>query len=251
MRKPLSRLLAGLTAVLLAGAVRAGEVPVAVAASFRAPFQALAARFERATGHQALAIYGPSGGLDAQIRNGAPFAVLLGADSATAQRLEAEGFGVPGSRFTYARGRLALWSAQPGYVDARGAVLRHADFRHLALASPRSAPYGLAASQVLDNLGLRRQLAGKLLEGDGIARAYRAVAGGGAELGFVALAQVYRDGRIDGGSAWLVPESLYAPIRQDAVLLAGGRDNPAARALLDYLRSPEAATVIAAYGYDL
>lgn len=251
MPLPLSRLLAALAAVLLASAARAGEVPVAVAANFSAPFKALAAHFAQATGHQALAIYGPTGGLYAQIRNGAPFAVLLGADSGTAQRLEAEGFGVPGSRFTYARGRLALWSAQPGYVDARGAVLSGAGFRHLSLANPQHAPYGLAASQVLDHLGLRRQLAGKLLESDGDAQAYRAVAGGDAELGFVALSQVYRDGSLDGGSAWLVPESLYTPIRQDAVLLAGGRDNPAARALLDYLRSPEAAALIAAYGYEL
>ena len=246
-----SRLICGLLAALaLSGQTLAGEVQVAVAANFSAPMQAIARAFEQSSGHRVVAAYGATGQFYAQINHGAPFEVLLAADDSTPAKLENEGAGVPGSRFTYAVGALALWSARPGYVDDAGAVLKSDTFRHLAIANPQTAPYGLAATQVLDQLGLTEAIEPKLVEGQNIAQAYQFVASGNAELGFVALSQVYKDGQITRGSAWQVPAQLHEPIRQDAVLLTKGQDNPAARALLEYLRGEQAATLIRAYGYQ-
>lgn len=245
--RPLAAL-ALLAASLAAGAA---ELRVAVAANFTAPIRQIAADFERDTGHKVIAAFGPTGGLYTQIKNGAPFEVLLAADEARPARLEAEGEAVRGSRFTYAVGRLALWSPKAGYVDDRGEVLKTQAFAHLAIANPKTAPYGLAATQVLARLGLADALAAKIVEGASIGQAYQFVASGNAELGFVALAQVYKDGKLASGSAWIVPASLHAAIRQDAVILAKGKDNPAAQAFLDYLKGPKAAAVIKAYGYDL
>lgn len=246
-----SRRISGLLAALaLSGQALAGEVQVAVAANFSAPMQAIARAFEQSSGHRVAAAYGATGQFYAQINHGAPFEVLLAADDSTPAKLEHEGAGVPGSRFTYAVGALALWSARPGYVDAAGAVLKRDTFRHLAIANPQTAPYGLAATQVLDQLGLTEAIEPRLVEGQNIAQAYQFVASGNAELGFVALSQVYKDGQITRGSAWQVPAQLHEPIRQDAVLLTKGQDNPAARALLEYLRGEQAATLIRAYGYQ-
>ncbi|XQE68424.1 molybdate ABC transporter substrate-binding protein [Pseudomonas sp. P3C3] len=246
-----SRLICGLLAALaLSGQTLAGEVQVAVAANFSAPMQAIARAFGQSSGHRVVAAYGATGQFYAQINHGAPFEVLLAADDSTPAKLENEGAGVPGSRFTYAVGALALWSARPGYVDDAGAVLKSDTFRHLAIANPQTAPYGLAATQVLDQLGLTEAIEPRLVEGQNIAQAYQFVASGNAELGFVALSQVYKDGQITRGSAWQVPAQLHEPIRQDAVLLTKGQDNPAARALLEYLRGEQAATLIRAYGYQ-
>ncbi len=239
-----------LAALALLTQAQAAEVKVAVAANFSAPMQAIARAFEQSSGHRVIAAYGATGQFYAQINHGAPFEVLLAADDSTPAKLESEGAGVPGSRFTYAVGALALWSAQPGYVDAAGAVLKNDTFRHLAIANPQTAPYGLAATQVLDKLGLTQAVKPKLVEGQNIAQAYQFVASGNAELGFVALSQVYKDGQITQGSAWRVPAQLHEPIRQDALLLAKGQDNPAARALLEYLRGEQAATLIRTYGYQ-
>lgn len=228
----------------------AAELQVAVAANFSAAMKDIAAAFERDTGHRLLASFGPTGGLYTQIRNGAPFEVLLSADSATPLRLENEGRTLPGSRFTYAIGKLALWSPDPQAVDPAGQVLGQGDFAHLAVANPRTAPYGLAARQVIEKLGLTARLAPRLVQGSSIGQTYQFVASGNAELGFVALSQVSKDGRLSQGSAWIVPATLYQPIRQDAVILDKGRDKPAAAALLDYLRGPQAAAVIRAYGYE-
>ncbi|HBX55816.1 molybdate ABC transporter substrate-binding protein [Pseudomonas sp. UBA2684] len=229
----------------------AEEVQVAVAANFTAPMQAIARAFKRDSGHTLITAFGATGQLYAQIRNGAPFEVLLAADASTPATLEQAGNGVAGSRFTYAIGKLVLWSAQAGYVDAQGEVLQRNPFKHLALANPQAAPYGRAALQTLDKLGLRQALAGKLVEGQSITQALQFVSTGNAELGFVALSQVYQDGQISSGSAWVVPEALYEPIRQDALLLEKGMGNPAARALLEYLKGPQAAAIITAYGYTL
>lgn len=231
--------------------VQAEQVQVAVAANFSAPMPAIAEGFEQATGHRLVAAYGATGQFYAQIKNGAPFEVFLAADDSTPARLESEGESVIGSRFTYAIGALVLWSAQVGYVDAQGAVLKANQFQHLAIANPKTAPYGLAASQVLAKLGLSQALAPKLVEGQNIAQTIQFVASGNAELGFVALSQVYKDGRLISGSAWRVPAELHAPIRQDALILNKGQNNPAATALLDYLRSEAAATVLRSYGYQL
>lgn len=240
-----------LAASLLAQAALADEVQVAVAANFTAPIQAIAKDFEKDTGHKLVASFGATGQFYAQIKNGAPFEVLLAADDTTPAKLEQEKATVPGSRFTYAIGKLALWSAKDGYVDAKGDVLKKGDFQHLSIANPKTAPYGLAATQVLDKLGLKDKLAGKLVEGQNIGQAFQFVSTGNAELGFVALSQVYKDGKVTAGSAWIVPADLYAPIRQDAVILEKGKDNAAAKALVEYLKGPKAAAVIKSYGYEL
>jgi molybdate transport system substrate-binding protein len=177
---------------------------------------------------------------------------LLAADDSTPAKLEAEGAGVPGSRFTYAIGKLVLWSPREGYVDDQGAVLKQDQFRHLALANPKTAPYGVAALATLARLGIAAEtLQGRLVLGENITQAHQFVASGNAELGFIALSQVYRDGKVASGSAWIVPADYHAPIRQDALILAKGQDNPAAAALLDYLKGPKATALIRAYGYDL
>ncbi|QGA50711.1 molybdate ABC transporter substrate-binding protein [Pseudomonas brassicacearum] len=238
-----------LTTLLTIGTVQAAEVQVAVASNFTAPIQAIAADFEKDTGHKLVAAYGATGQFYTQIKNGAPFEVFLAADDTTPARLESEGDTVKGSRFTYAVGTLALWSAKDGYVDSTGQVLKHNNFQHLSIANPKAAPYGLAATQVLDKLGLTAQVKSKLVEGQNITQAYQFVSTGNAELGFVALSQVYKDGKVTGGSAWIVPAELHDPIKQDAVILNKGRDNPAAVALVDYLKGPKAAAIIQTYGY--
>ena len=246
------RVLVATLATLLIGAVgraAAATVDVAVAANFNAPMQRIAQAFERATGHRAVLAVGATGGLYAQIRNGAPFQVLLAADDETPARIEKEGTGVAGTRFTYAIGRLVLWSRQPGLVDDQGAVLRGNGYARLALANPKLAPYGAAAIAVLRGMGLIDRLQPRLVQGDNIAQTYQFVATGNAQIGFVALSQVSVDGRIAQGSDWIVPENLHAPIRQDAILLAPGRNQPAATALLDFLRGPEARAIIRQFGY--
>ncbi len=240
-----------LAALLVPAHADAGEVQVAVAANFTAPMQRIAAEFEKDSGHKAALMSGATGKFYAQISHGAPFEVFLSADDETPARLEKDGLAVAGSRFTYATGRLVLWSAREGYVDDKGEVLKKGDFRHLAIANPRTAPYGTAALQVLDKLGLQPALAPRFVQGENIAQTHSFVVSGNAELGFVALAQVYKDGRLGAGSAWIVPASLHAPIRQDAVLLMKGASNPAAAALLKYLKSDKARAIIRSFGYEI
>ncbi len=228
---------------------RAEEVFVAVAANFIQPMEKIAAAFERDSGHKTKLAFGSTGAFYAQIRSGAPYQVLLAADDRTPLRLEQDGQGVAGSRYTYAVGRLVLWSRQPGLVDAKAEVLRSGRFDKIALANPELAPYGAAAVQTLERLGLLAQLRPRFVRGENIGQAYQFVATGNAALGFVALSQVQVEGRLREGSAWVVPEDMHTPIRQDAVLLNKGRDNPAAVALLQYLRSPKARAIIQSYGY--
>lgn len=238
-------------ALVLCGltSAHADQVQVAVAANFMAPMQKIAAGFETDTGHKAALSFGATGKFYAQIANGAPFQVFLAADDATPARLEREGRTVTGSSFTYAVGQLVLWSPTAHYVDARGDILKTGNFKHLSIANPKLAPYGAAAMQVLENQGLTSLLQPRIVTGENIAQAYQFVATGNAQLGFVALSQVMEDGKITQGSAWIVPSSLHEPIRQDAVLLTSGKDNPAATALMQYLRSDKARAVIKAYGY--
>ena len=236
---------------LAAVATHADEVQVAVAANFTAPIQAIAADFEKDTGHTLIAAYGATGQFYTQIKNGAPFEVFLSADDTTPQKLESEGETVKGSRFTYAVGTLALWSATVGYVDAQGEVLKGNAFKHLSIANPKTAPYGLAATQVLARQGLTEKVKDKLVEGQNITQAYQFVSTGNAELGFVALSQIYKDGKLASGSAWIVPAALHDPIKQDAVILNKGKDSAAAKALVDYLKGPKAAAIIKSYGYEL
>jgi molybdate transport system substrate-binding protein len=229
------------------------EVKVAVAANFTAPLDLIAAAFLKASGHPLAISSGSTGKLAAQIENGAPFEVLLAADAEHPALLEKRGSAVAGTRFTYARGRLALWSADPALVDAEGKVLSSGRFRHLALANPQLAPYGAAAQQALTDLGLWQKLAPLVVQGEDIGQAYQFVATGSAELGFVALSQV-RAGIAAGqpkGSLWLVPDSRYKPIEQQAVLLVKGKGDPAARALLDFLKGAETRAVLERFGYGL
>jgi molybdate transport system substrate-binding protein len=230
---------------------RAADARVAVAANFVAPMQQIAGEFTRDTGHHVQIVPGATGNLYAQIANGAPFDVLLSADEKTPARLEAENLGVSGTRFTYAVGRLVLWSATVGFVDARGDVLRRGGFQHLAVANPKLAPYGEAAMEVLSALGLTDVVRPRIVEGESIAQAAQFVASGSAELGFVALSQVAAPGAAQVGSFWIVPTRFHAPIRQQALLLARGAANPAARALCDYLAGAKARRIIESYGYGL
>ena len=243
--------LTALLTVFATGAAQADEVQVAVAANFTAPIQAIAADFEKDTGHKLVAAYGATGQFYAQNKNGAPFDVFLSADDTTPEKLEKEGDTVKGSRFTYAVGTLALWSAKDGYVDTNGEVLKKNQYQHLSIANPKAAPYGLAATQVLEKLKLTEATKAKIVEGQNITQAYQFVSTGNAELGFVALSQIYKEGKVTSGSAWIVPASLHDPIKQDAVILSKGKDNAAAKALVEYLKGPKAAAVIKSYGYQL
>ena len=229
----------------------AENVSVAVAANFTTPMKAIAAEFEKDTGHSTQLSFASSGKFYAQIKNGAPFQVFLSADVKKPELLEQEGLAVSGSRFTYALGSLVLWSARPDLVDHNGDILRTDNFRHLAMANPKLAPYGLAARETLEKMGVWSELRDKLVIGENIAQTHQFVATGNAELGFVALSQVMKDGQLTGGSGWLVPSNFYSPIRQDAVLLINGKDNAAASALLNYLQSDKAAATIKSYGYQL
>lgn len=236
---------------VLAAAPRAhaAEVQVAVAANFAAPMQRIAEAFTAATGHQVKMATGATGKFHSQIVSGAPFEVLLAADDETPRKLVAEGQAVAGTQFTYAVGKLVLWSTQPGLVDDQGAVLASGRFRHLAIANPKLAPYGAAGYEVLKARSLADTLAPRIVLGETIAQTYQFVATGNAELGFVALSQVMGPGKTIAGSYWMVPASLYGEIRQDAVLLKVGARNPAAQALLAYLRGEAARQVIDSFGY--
>jgi molybdate transport system substrate-binding protein len=244
------RLLWALAGSLMWTVSQAGEVTVAVAANFTAPMQKIAKAFEQDTGHKAQLAFGATGKFYAQIKNGAPFAVLLAADDETPERLEKEGHAVAGTRFTYATGRLALWSKQANLVDDKGEVLRSHHFTKLAIADPKLAPYGVAAMEVLQRLGVQATVTPKLVQGESIGQTYLFVSTENAQLGFVALSQISFEGRITQGSAWVVPQSLHTPLKQDAVLLNHGKDNAAAHALLKYLQGDQARTIIRQYGYS-
>ena len=245
-----------LSAAVVLATAKAEEVTVAVATNFTAPMQKIAQAFEQDTGHKALLAFGATGKFYAQIKNGAPFAVLLSADDETPARLEKEGVAIAGTRFTYAVGRLALWSKNPSLVDDKGQVLlsNNTDknnFKKLAIADPKLAPYGAAAIEVIERMGVIDKVRSKLVQGDSISQAFQFVMTENAELGFVALSQISIDGRITQGSAWVVPQNLYTPLKQDAVLLPFGKHNSAAIALMKYMRTERAQTIIRSYGYSL
>jgi molybdate transport system substrate-binding protein len=246
----LRRVLIGLAALALLGArpALAAETQVAVAANFTEPAREIAQRFQARTGHVAKLNFGASGQFYAQIANGAPFDVFLSADVERPLKAEADGLTVLGSRYTYATGRLALYSKTPRLVDGRGAVLSRGRFEKLAIADPKAAPYGVAAIETMRKLGVYNRLAPKLVQGASIAQTYQFVDTGAAELGFVALSQI-RGEKL--GSRWIVPETLHAPIDQQAVLLKRGARNTAAQAFMRYLRSGEAKAIIRRYGYQV
>jgi molybdate transport system substrate-binding protein len=239
--------------VLLSAAIslaRADQTLVAVAANFSEVVEDLKPAFEKTTGHQLQITTGSTGKLYAQIKSGAPFQVLLSADTATPRRLESESAGVAGTRFTYAIGKLALWSVDPSRIKGDGATaLKAPDVRHIAIANPDLAPYGVASRETLQSLGLWDALKAKIVMGQNIGQTHSMVATGNAELGFVALSAVVGPRAQNKGSRWDVPQKLFNPIKQDAILLNAGRNNVAAIAFLKFLRSPEALALIDRYGY--
>ena len=244
------RALFALTLTAFALQTRADEVQVAVAANFSAAAQKIAAQFEHDTGHSVKLSFGSTGKFYAQIEAGAPFDVLLAADQATPGKLAAEGKAVPATLHTYAIGKLVLWSADPALVDAKGEVLKSGQWKHLSVADAKLAPYGQAANETLAALKLTDAVQARVVTAENIGQALQFVQSGNAELGFVALGQVQPpDGSPVPGSMWLVPDNLYAPIRQDAVVIAATKVGKAAGEFVDYLATDKARAVIKAYGY--
>lgn len=241
----------GLGALLctMVNVARAEEVRVAVASNFAGPMQEIARGFERQTGHKLLLSVGSTGKFYAQIKNGAPFDLLLAADDNTPEKLEREGLAAPRTRFTYAIGQLALWSVDPGRVDAKGEILRKPGEERLAIADPRLAPYGAASIEVLQKLGVLKLWQSRLVQGESIGQAYQFTASGNTALGFVALSQIMSEGRIVRGSAWIVPADLHSPLRQDAVVLKKAQGNAAVAALAAYLKGDAARALMRRYGY--
>ncbi len=251
----LKRWLLGLTlaSLIFTGApVYAGEVTVAVASNFLNPFKQLIPVFEKKSGHTVRTVSGSTGKLYAQILHGAPFEVFLAADSERPRLLEKNRQAMAGTRFTYARGKIVLWSADPRRIAADGESTLHLkNFEHLALANPKTAPYGKAAYTILKRLNLWEALSSTVVRGENIGQTFQFVATGNAEIGFVALSQVLDPRLKIRGSRWIVPEHLYDAIDQDAVLLTRGRSQPAARAFLKFLKSDATRTMIQTYGYGL
>ena len=224
------------------------EVQVAVAANFTEPAKEIAAAFKRSTGNDAVLSFGSSGTFYTQIAHGAPYEVFLSADNERPAKAEQDGLAVPGSRFTYAIGTLALYSTTPGLVDRNGAVLRHGTFAKLAIADPALAPYGTAAMETMARMGLGASLAPRIVKGSSITQTYQFVATGAAELGFVAYSQIVN---VPGGSRWIVPGKFHTPIEQQAVLLKTGAADKAAIGFMAFLKSPAARAIIRRYGYAL
>ncbi len=240
-----------MTTAFASGQARATDVNVAVASNFSAPMKVIATEFERNTGHQVNLSFGATGQFYAQIQHGAPFDLFLAADDQVPVKLEQAGKVVPGARFTYAIGRLVLWSKDPSLIDGNAEVLQSDRFKKMAIANPQLAPYGSAALEVIERLGLSQALVPKLVQGKNIGQTFQFVSSGNAQLGFIALSQVFADGQIRGGSGWVVPDDYYSPIKQDAVLLIAGEHNAGARALFDYLQSDQARAIISSFGYRL
>ena len=244
-------LLLGAMGAVASATVCAEEIQVAVAANFTAPAKELAPVFEKQTGHTVKLSFGGTGAFYAQITNGAPFDILLAADTKTPQKLEAEKHGVAGSSFTYAQGQLVFWSSDASRVDAEGKALKEMRFSKCAVADPKLAPYGEAAYQTLESMGLLDSYKEKFVTGNNIGKTFQFVKTGNAEVGFVALSQVYKNGSITSGSGWIVPAKFYNPIRQDAVLLKHGENSAAAKQFMTFLRSETANKVKKDYGYSI
>ena len=240
-------LLGAVTIAVSATSAFAGSTNVAVAANFTEPVKEIAAVFKAKTGHELVLSFGASGQFYTQITQDAPFEVFLSADSARPKKLAEEGLGVKDSVFTYAIGKLVLWSKSPGVVTGED-TLKQAKFAKVSICNPAAAPYGAAAVETMQALKVDAELKPKLVEGANITQAYQFVQTGNAEVGFVALSQVIGDKE---GSRWLVPQKLYKPITQDAVLLKKGETNAAAKAFVDFLKGPKARAIIEKYGYEV
>lgn len=228
--------------------LQAQDIRVGVASNFRVAARAIADDFERSHSFRVILIPGSTGKLYAQIVNGAPVDVFLAADAKRPEMLEQANRIVPGSRFSYVYGRLALWHRNPGRLIMNSNTLTHADFRFLAIANPVLAPYGEAARQVLANTGHWEGVQGRLVMGENVGQVYQFIATGNADLGFVALAQLRQPGRtVSEASFWLVPETLHSRIDQQAVLI---RETEGGQAFLAYMQSQQAKGIIQAHGYS-
>lgn len=227
----------------------AETLTIAVASNFAKPIKEIAKRYEKQTQNTVRLSFGSSGKIYAQIKNGAPFDIFLSADQSKPEALEKEGYIIDGSRFTYATGRLVLWSGNPELVDGKGNVLKINKYRKLAIANPKLAPYGRAASEVLSALKLSGTAQPKLIIGENISQTYQFVGTGNAEIGFIAYSQIFHKGNVKNGSVWIVPAALHSPIKQDAVILKRGKSKAASR-FIDFLRESEAKTIIESYGYQ-
>lgn len=243
--------LAIIATLLSSFAAHAAEVKVAVAANFAQPMKEIAAEFEKDTGHKLNLTQGATGKFYAQISNGAPFEVLLSADDETPSRLVKEGKAIAGSQFTYAIGRLALWSPDASFVEQGGDVLKTDKFKFIAIANAKVAPYGRAAVQTMQKLGVLMKIEPRVVQGESISQTFQFVTSGNAQLGFVALSQIWENGKLKTGSAWVVPEAMHEQLKQDVVLLNSGKDSQAAAALVEYLKSDKARKFIERYGYKL
>lgn len=246
-----SLITAFITSMLLSVSAQAAEVKVAVAGNFAQPMKDIAAEFEKDTGHKLSLTQGATGKFYAQITNGAPFEVFLSADDETPSKLVKEGKAVSGTQFTYAIGRLVLWSPDEKLVDQGGAVLKTDRFKFVAIANAKVAPYGRAAVQTMQKLGVLSTIEPRVVQGESITQTHQFVTTGNAQLGFVALSQVWENNRIKSGSGWLIPEEMHEQLRQDIVLLNPGKDSSAATALVNYLKSDKAKKIIDRYGYKL
>jgi len=243
--------LLGALLATMAQAASAGEVNAAVAANFSAPVQQIVELFQKQTGNTVKLSFGSSGKFYSQIQNGAPFDVFLAADEKNPGLLEQEGLAVKDSRFVYALGKLVLWSANPGLVDDKGAVLSKGSYNKLAYADPKLAPYGLAAQETLQKMNLWDKVQGKLVTGESITQTYQFAATGNAELALIALSQITKDGKVTEGSWWIVPADMYNPIKQSAVQLSAAKDPVAAKAFMAFLKSEKAVAIIRGFGYGL
>jgi molybdate transport system substrate-binding protein len=229
----------------------AAEVHVAAASNFTQPLEKLAEQFTKDTGHRLILSYGATGKLSTQVTNGAPFEVFLSADQEHPKKLIQSGKAVAGTESTYAIGKLVLWSPQLKVIGPQADALKLGRFKHLSIGNPKLAPYGQAAKETLEKMGLWEKFQSRVVLGENITQAYQFVSTGNAELGFVALSQIKQDGKSPEGSFWVVPQSRYSAIKQDVVLLEKGRGNPAAKQFLEFLKSDPAKKIIEKYGYDL
>jgi len=233
--------------LVVSGSVQVKEIHIAVASNFTDTMKEIAQRFEAKSGDKVILTFGSTGKLYAQIRNGAPYDAFFAADIKRPKRLEKESVALPGSRFTYAIGKVVLWSLKPNVVDANGRVLKTGDFRHLALANPKFAPYGKAAEQIMQKRGVWKALQSRLVMGQNISQAFQFVYSGSATMGFVAYSQIKNLDNSSRGSLWEPPQSLYTTIEQQAVLL---KNNATAKKFLDFTKNKKAQKIIQKYGYD-
>ena len=234
---------------VVAANAQAAEIKVAVASNFANTLKEIAVEFQRDTGYQLAITPGATGKFYAQISNGAPFDVFLSADDETPRKLAQEGKAIAASQFTYATGRLALWSPSPDLVDKNADILKTDKFKYIAIANAKVAPYGQAAVQTMQKLGVLSKIEPRVVQGESIAQTFQFVSTGNAQLGFVALSQIFENGKIKTGSAWIVPEEMHEQLKQDAVVLQSCKNTSACQALMDYLKSEKIKKMMSSYGY--